>query len=88
MPQPFNHPQLIRAARELIEVYGSQAAAVAEKRALHLDECGEGVPATTWREIAHAVRTIEAGDPRRSLRSEPGKAARAPALFASHREGD
>jgi hypothetical protein len=62
--------QLIRAARELMEVYGSQAAAVAEKRALHLDECGEIATATTWRDIAAAVRTIEAKDPsRRSGRS-------------------
>jgi ClpP class serine protease len=62
--------QLIRAARELMEVYGSQAAAVAEKRALHLDECGEIATAMTWREIADAVRTIEAKDPsRRSGRS-------------------
>jgi hypothetical protein len=62
--------QLIRAARELVEVYGSQAAAVAEKRALHLDECGEVATAMTWRDIAAAVRTIEAKDPsRRSGRS-------------------
>jgi ClpP class serine protease len=62
--------QLIRAARELMEVYGSQAAAVAEKRALRLDECGEIATAMTWREIADAVRTIEAKDsPRRSGRS-------------------
>jgi ClpP class serine protease len=58
--------QLIRAARELMEVYGSQAAAVAEKRALHLDECGEIATATTWRDIAAAVRTIEAKPPSHS----------------------
>ena len=52
-------PQVIRAARELMEVYGSQAAAVADKRASHLDEYGEKATATTWREIADAVRTIE-----------------------------
>jgi hypothetical protein len=45
-PQLFNEAQLIRAARELIEVYGSHAAAVAEKRASHLDECGEMLTAT------------------------------------------
>jgi len=62
--------QLIRAARELMEVYGSQAAAIAEKRARHLDEYGEIATATTWRAIASAVRTIEAKDPsRRSGRS-------------------
>jgi hypothetical protein len=70
VPQPFNEAQLIRAARELMEVYGSQAAAVAEKRAIHLDESGERLTATTWREIADAVRTIEVKDsPRRSGRS-------------------
>jgi hypothetical protein len=70
VPRPFNDAQLIRAARELMEVYGSQAAAVAEKRALHLEECGERVTATTWRLIADAVRNAEAKDPpRRSVRS-------------------
>jgi hypothetical protein len=59
-PQLSNEAQIIRAARELIDVYGSQAAGVAEKRAAHLDECGQNLPATTWREIADAVRTIEA----------------------------
>ena len=57
--------QLIRAARELMEVYGSQAAAIAEKRALHLDECGETLTATTWRQIGDAVRKIEARLPSR-----------------------
>jgi hypothetical protein len=70
VPQSFNEAQLTRAARELMEVYGSQAAAAADKRATHLDECGEGVTATTWRAIAHAVRTVEAEEPpRRSGRS-------------------
>ena len=55
-----NAAQLIRAARQLIDMHGSQAAAVAEKRAAHLDDCGENLPATIWREIADAVRTIEA----------------------------
>jgi hypothetical protein len=58
-PQLSNEVQMIRAARELIEVYGSQAAAIAEKRAVHLDESGESLPAATWREIADAVRAIE-----------------------------
>jgi hypothetical protein len=49
-------------------VYGSQAAAVADKRATHLDECGQGVTATAWREIAHAVRTIEVKDTSRPSR--------------------
>jgi hypothetical protein len=56
---------MIRAARELMEVYGSEAAAIAEKRAIHLDECGERLAATTWRQIADAVQTIEAQDPPR-----------------------
>jgi hypothetical protein len=60
-PQLSNEAQLSRAARELIEVYGSHAAAVADKRASHLDECGEIATATTWRQIGDAVRRIEAG---------------------------
>ena len=74
VPNPPNHAQLIRAARELMEVYGSQAAAVAKKRALHLDECGEIATAMTWRDIAAAVRTIEAKDPsRRHPREDHGR---------------
>jgi hypothetical protein len=60
MRQLSNDTQLIRAARELMQVYGSQAAAVAEKRAIHLDESGETLTATTWRQIGDAVRRIEA----------------------------
>lgn len=65
MPQLFNDAQMIRAARELMEVYGSEATAIAEKRAIHLDECGERLAATTWRQIGDAVQTIEAQDPPR-----------------------
>jgi len=61
--QLSNEARVIRAARKLIEVYGSQAAAVAEKRAARLDECGETVTATIWRQIGDAVRTIEARVP-------------------------
>ena len=60
-----NAAQLIRAARQLIDMHGSQAAAVAEKRAAHLDECGETLTATTWRQIGDAVRKIEARLPSR-----------------------
>jgi hypothetical protein len=68
--QLFNEAQMIRAARELMEVYRSEAAAIAEKRAIHLEACGERRAATTWRQIGDAVRTIEAQDPpRRSGRS-------------------
>jgi hypothetical protein len=63
--QSFKEAQMIRAARELMGVYGPRAAAVAEKRAIYLDECGEGLTATTWRQIADAVRAIEARDPAR-----------------------
>ncbi len=62
MAQLSNEAQMIRAARQLIEMHGSQAAAVAEKRAAHLDQCGEPMTATTWRQIADAVRAIEARD--------------------------
>jgi len=57
MSQTQSH-QIIRAARQLIDMHGSQAAAIAEKRAAHLDECGEYLPATTWREIADAAREL------------------------------
>ena len=59
MLQPSN-VQMIRAARALIEVHGPHAAAVAEKRAARLDECGEMATAITWRLIGDAVREIEA----------------------------
>ena len=65
VPQLFNEAQMIRAARELIGMYGPHAAAVAEKRAIYLDECGERLTATTWRQIADAVRAIGARDPAR-----------------------
>jgi hypothetical protein len=60
VPKLSNEARMIRAACELIQVYGLRAAAVAEKRASHLDECGEALTAITWRQIADAVRTIEA----------------------------
>jgi hypothetical protein len=66
--QLSNEAQLIRAARALIQVHGSQAGSVAEKRAAYLDECGERLTATIWRQIGDAVRTIEArGSPRHSI---------------------
>ena len=62
MAQLSHEAQMSRAARQLLEMHGSQAAAVAEKRAAHLDQCGEPATATTWRQIADAVRVIVARD--------------------------
>lgn len=58
-------PTLSRAARELINVHGSHAVSVAERRAADLDASGVTLPATTWHEIADAVRAIEARVPPR-----------------------
>jgi hypothetical protein len=70
MPQLSNDAELNRAARNLINAHSSRAAAVAQKRAAYLDECGETLMADTWRQIGDAVRAIEARRPPvRQLRS-------------------
>lgn len=71
--QLSNDAELLRAARNLIQAHSSHAAAVAQKRAAYLDECGETLMADTWRQIGEAVRMVEAGGPsstrpRRSVR--------------------
>jgi hypothetical protein len=50
---------LARAAKHLIQNHGSQAAAVAAKRAIFLEQCGEIVGADTWRKIGVFVQAIE-----------------------------
>lgn len=59
MPHLSNDAELTRAARNLINAHGSRAAAVAQKRAVYLDECGETLMADTWRQIGDAVRVVE-----------------------------
>jgi hypothetical protein len=56
--KPPNEPRCPQAHRDA-RVTGRS---VAEKRAAHLDQCGEPVMATTWRRIADAIRTTEARD--------------------------
>jgi hypothetical protein len=50
---------MLRAARNLIDLHGSHAAAVAEQRAVRLDEFAEKRTAITWRLIGDAVRAID-----------------------------
>ena len=50
---------LIRAAKHLIQNHGARAAAVADKRAAFLEQCGEVVAADTWHKIGAFVRAIE-----------------------------
>ena len=51
-------PDIQRAAKHLIEVYGQNAAQVAEKRARNID-IENAAAAQTWRRIALEVRTIQ-----------------------------
>jgi hypothetical protein len=55
-------PDIQRAAKHLIEVYGRNAAHVAEKRARNIDS-DNAAAAQTWRRIAGEVRAIQVGDP-------------------------
>jgi hypothetical protein len=73
--QLFNEAQMIRAARELMEVYRSEAAAIAEKRAIHLDACGERRAATTWRQIGDAVCGPSKPKTRRAVQAAPRRYA-------------
>jgi len=61
MSQLSNEAHVVRAARNLMEAHGSQAAIVAEKRAINLEHSGEKVPAKTWRQIADAIRAMSPG---------------------------
>jgi hypothetical protein len=53
--------EIKRAARYLIETHGAGAAGVAEKRIANLDGYGEISGTHVWRQIATAVRAIQAG---------------------------
>ena len=53
-------PDIVRAARNLIEFYGTKAEAVAEERASHVAPFGESNgAAVTWHRISAAVRTLQ-----------------------------
>jgi hypothetical protein len=60
-PSP-DSDHLARAARQLMETYGSRAAEIAVKRAAYLHQSGEAGSAAHWREIAALVREIEAAE--------------------------
>jgi hypothetical protein len=60
--------QMSRAALHLINFHGRRAAAVAEKRAAYLHECGEDLGADTWRKISEFVRVIEAREAQRAVK--------------------
>jgi hypothetical protein len=48
-----------RAAKNLIETHGKNAAQVAERRAVNADVGGSGASAHIWRQIATAVREMQ-----------------------------
>jgi hypothetical protein len=62
---PLHHlphdPDLVRAARHLIDNHGRQAASAAEQRARHLRHDGCEEAASLWLQIARVVRAIESG---------------------------
>jgi hypothetical protein len=49
-------PDIHRAARHLIDNYGSSAATVAERRAINMEQSGSDSAAKTWQLIARIVR--------------------------------
>jgi hypothetical protein len=53
------HADLSRAARHLIELYGSDAAKIAEQRAISLENDGLSSVAEIWRGIGRAARAIQ-----------------------------
>jgi hypothetical protein len=56
-------PQTLQAARCLLDLYGKDAAKVAEKRAKLSTQRAYGSSAPTWRRIARAIREIQKSFP-------------------------
>jgi hypothetical protein len=54
-------PQTLQAARCLVDLYGADAASVAEKRAMLSGKRLYGSSTPTWRRIARAIRDIQGG---------------------------
>jgi hypothetical protein len=54
-------PDIHRAARHLIDNYGSSATTVAERRAINMEQSGSDSAAKTWHLIARIVRQIQTG---------------------------
>ena len=52
-------PQTLKAAKYLVDLYGSDAANVAEKRAMLSGKRLYGSSSPTWRRIARAIREIQ-----------------------------
>jgi hypothetical protein len=52
-------PQTLQAAKCLVDLYGSDAADVAEKRAKLSGKALYGSSSPTWRRIARAIREIQ-----------------------------
>ena len=52
-------PQTLKAARCLVDLYGPDAANVAEKRAMLSGERFYGSSTPTWRRIARAIRETQ-----------------------------
>ena len=66
-------PDIVKAARCLMDLYGADATAVAEKRARNVGMGPKDSAAMTWRRIAGAVCAIEqTGRAERRTRSEAG----------------
>jgi hypothetical protein len=51
--------QTLQAAKYLVDLYGPDAADVAEKRAMHSGKRLYGSSSPTWRRIARAIREIQ-----------------------------
>jgi len=56
-------PDVIRAARHMIENHGRHALFVAERRALNLAADGSRTGAEIWTQIARAVRQLQRPPP-------------------------
>lgn len=56
-------PQIIRAARNMIQNHGAGAGAVAEKRARNLSAYNKLDSAATWHQIAVAIRQLASAPP-------------------------
>ncbi len=70
------HPEIIRAARNMIDNHGARAAAVANRRGDGLLVCGRYDTAATWKQIAAAIAKMQhrAGSVRQRTQreGEPG----------------
>lgn len=54
-------PEIIRAARNMIDNHGARASMVAKQRGDNLAGCGRYDVAATWQQIAAAIDQIQGG---------------------------